>query len=218
MSIEDLIQAAKDGRVDVVRSLLAANPGLATARSANGESALTAALYRGHQACVDAIVETGAVLDLFSAAAIGKQDSLEAALGTDPRAVSAFAYDGWTALHLAAFFGHHAAVARLLDAGADIGAVSKNALRNTPLHAATAGNRVEAALLLIERGAKLGVADAGGHTPLHIAAEAGSLPIATALLARGADPFAVDGDDQTPLSRATARGHTEIVDLINLRA
>src|SRR6185369_364649 len=51
--------------------------------------------------------------------------------------INAVAYDGWTPLHLAAFFGHAENVCLLLDAGADVHAVSHNGLKNTPLHAAT---------------------------------------------------------------------------------
>ena len=134
----------------------------------------------------------------------------------DPAAVGAFAYDGWTALHLAAFFGQLDATARLLEAGASLAAVSRNSLTNTPLHAAVAGGHVEVALFLIARGADADAADAGRHTPLHIAAEAGYLPVVEALLARGADPHAVDVEDKTPLSRAAARNHTAVVDAINL--
>jgi ankyrin repeat protein len=41
--------------------------------------------------------------------------------------------------------------------------------------------------------------------------------VVKALLARGADAHAVDVEDRTPLARAVARGHIEIVDLINVR-
>jgi ankyrin repeat protein len=202
--------------VDVLARLLAEDPELASARAPSGETPLLSALYRGHHACVDTLVGAGARLDVFAAAALGTIDALDRALLVDPGVVNSYAYDGWTPLHLSAFFGHREAVDRVLAAGADLTAVSRNALRNTPLHAAVAGGHRDTALLLIERGAAVNTADAGGHTPLHIAAEAGYVPVVQALLARGADPHAVDGEDQTPLSRAAARGHTQIVDLINI--
>lgn len=216
MHQDELLQAAKEGRLDDIRRELAANPSLADARGASGETPLMAALYRGHHEVVSALVDAGAPLDIFAAAALGRVDVLGAALASNPAAVNGYAYDGWTPLHLAAFFGQTAAVERLLGAGAGIAAVSRNSLRNTPLHAAVAGGHVEPALLLIERGAPVNVADAGGHTPLHIAAEAAYIPIVKALLDRGADAHAVDAEDKTPLSRATARNHTEVIDLINL--
>ena len=93
----------------------------------------------------------------------------------------------------------------------------KPASGGTPLHAALAANQVETALLLIESGADVSIADSRGHTPFHIAAEKGLVPVVKALLARGADAHAVDAEDRTPLSRAVTRGHTEVVDLINVR-
>jgi uncharacterized protein len=217
MRIDEIIQAAKDGNDEEIRRLITEEPALLSARAASGETPLIAALYRGHDGCVKSIVEAGATLDVFAAAALGRLDALDTALAASPPVVNSFAYDGWTPLHLAAFFGHLDAAERLLAAGADLSAVSRNALRNTPLHAAIAGGRVDVSLRLIERGANLEASDAGGHRPLHIAAEGGAVAIVKALLDRGADAYAVDADDRTPLARATARHHTEIVDLINLR-
>ena len=216
MSADDIIEAAKSGNLERVGELLAGDQRLASARAVSGETPLMAALYRGHARVVDALVDRGAELDIFSAAALGKTDALEAAIAASPAAVNSFAYDGWTPLHLAAFFGRQAAAERLLAAGADINALSRNALVNTPLHAAVAGGHVDVSLLLIEKGSNVNVADAGGHTPFHIAAEAGYVPVAKALLARGADAHIVDAEDRTPLARAVAKGHVEIVDLINV--
>jgi ankyrin repeat protein len=216
--MSELIEAAKAGDRSRVNEILGDRAD-AGARAESGESALMAALYRGHREIAndiaDAQIAAGDSLDVFAAAALGRDEQLAGALA-DPAAVGGFAYDGWTALHLAAFFGHLGATARLLEAGASLAAVSRNSLTNTPLHAAVAGGHVEVALFLIARGADVDAADAGRHTPLHIAAEAGYLPVVEALLARGADPHAVDVEDKTPLSRAAARNHTAVVDAINL--
>jgi len=217
MHIDELILAAKEGSVDKLSHFLSDDPALLHARSESGETPLIAALYRGHHDFVTAIVKAGAPLDVFAASALGRIDAIDRALAGDSPAINSISYDGWTPLHLAAFFGHRDAVERLLAAGADLVAVSRNALRNTPLHAAVAGGHVDVSLALVERGAEPNALDAGGHTPLHIAAEAGYEPIVKALLARGADPHAVDAEDKTPLSRATARQHTNIVDLITVR-
>jgi uncharacterized protein len=216
MHTDQFLQAAKEGDMEALRRLAAGEPALIAGRAASGETALMSALYRRHDKVVEWLLVSGAPLDIFSAAALGRLDALEQSLAAGA-GVNAHAYDGWTPLHLAAFFGQRAAAARLLDAGADLSAVSRNALQNTPLHAAVAGGHVDLSLLLIEAGADVNVADAGGHTPFHIAAEAGSVPIVKALLARGADAHLVDEEDRTPLSRATARGHAEVVDLINVK-
>jgi ankyrin repeat protein len=167
--IATLFELAKSGDVEKVRELLALEPALASHRLPGGESPLMAALYRGHLGVVDALIEAGAHLDVFAAAATGRLAELRRAMS--PETVNTYAYDGWTPLHLAAFFGQLEAAKVLLDAGANVRAVSSNSLKNTPLHAATAGKHAAVALALIAHGADPTVVDAGGYTPLRIAQE-----------------------------------------------
>jgi ankyrin repeat protein len=178
--VETLIELVKTGELGKVRALLSENFLLASQRLANGESPLMAALYRGHHDIVDALIEAGAEIDVFAAAATGRVDDLRRALEHEA-AVNARAYDGWTPLHLASFFGHLEAARILLDAGADADAVSQNALGNTPLHAATAGKHSPVALLLIERGANGHAVDSGGYTPLQIASQNGLTEVVAVL-------------------------------------
>lgn len=152
-----------------------------------------AALYRGHLHVVATLVELGTELDLFACAATGHLDGLRRAL-QQPGAVNAFAYDGWTPLHLAAFFGQLDAARVLLDAGADVEAVSHNGMQNTPLHAATAGKHEPIALLLLQRGANPHVLDAGGFSARRIADENQLSQVVAWLDARpGARPASEDG-------------------------
>jgi ankyrin repeat protein len=210
-----LIDAAKRGDLGEIRKILAEDPRELTITAENGETALMAALYRGHTDVVALLMESGAPLDLFAAAATGRLETLDREIARASPPVNGYAYDGWTALHLAAFFGRHTAAERLLDAGADPRAVSRNSLKNTPLHAALAGSHTDVAILLIARGADVNSADAGRHTPLHIAAENGLIDAVRALLAAGADAHAVDAEDNTPLSRAAAKNRSDVVDLLN---
>ena len=218
--MSELIDAAKAGNTARVREILQASPSSAAVRTAGGESPLMTALYNGHRdlanEIADAQIAAGEPLDVFAAAALGRRDQLDPAIAK-PGAVTAYSYDGWTALHLAAFFGQLEAAARLLEAGARLAAVSRNPLANTPLHAAVAGSHADVSVFLIARGADVNAIDSGRHTPLHIAAENGQLAVVEALLARGADPHAVDAEDKTPLSRAAARNHAGVVDAMNLR-
>lgn len=164
-----LVALAKTGDAAKVRDLLAAQPDLGRLRLANGETPLMAAVYGGHRDVADALINGGAEVDVFAAAATGRLDELRRTL--TPETAGAYSYDGWTALHLAAFFGRLDAVQVLLDGSADVRAVSRNSLANTPLHAATAGKHAGVALALLSRGADPGAIDAGGYTPLRIAQE-----------------------------------------------
>ena len=45
-------------------------------------------------------------MSVFEACAAGEMERVERLLASDPAAVNTFSADGWTPLHLAAFFGH----------------------------------------------------------------------------------------------------------------
>jgi ankyrin repeat protein len=213
---DEFLTICKAGDAGAAQKALAADPSLARYVDPSGETPLMAALYRGHASVVQALVGSGAPLDLFAAAALGRRDVVEQALASAPQDLGKVSYDGWTPLHLAAFFGRDDVVTQLLERGAGVSALSTNRMANTPLHAALAGGRDEAAMRLLAAGADVRAVDAGGHTPLHIAAESGNVALVKALLARGADPHAVDSEDKTPLSRAAAKNHAAVVDAINL--
>lgn len=181
--VEALIEAVKVGDLARVKAIVDVTPALASARLSSGESPVMAALYRGHHQVVALLVDAGADIDVFAAAATGRIDDLRRSLG-EPGAARAYAYDGWTPLHLAAFFGHVEAARALLDAGADVHAISRNALTNTPLHAATAGKHTEVALLLLEHGARSDVTDAGSYTPLQIATQNNLSAVVEAIAAK----------------------------------
>lgn len=185
--LDALIDAVKAGDLDAVNQFLLEDPALAGARLVSGESPVMAALYRGHLAVADALVDAGAEIDVFAAAATGRMTDLRRAVA-DGSTLNAHAYDGWTPLHLAAFFGRLDAARLLLDAGAEIQAVSRNSLGNTPLHAATAGKHAAVALLLIARGASGQAVDAGGYTPCQIATQNGLTDVVAVLAPRSSDP------------------------------
>ncbi|MGH8432373.1 MAG: ankyrin repeat domain-containing protein, partial [Solimonas sp.] len=115
---DQLIEAAKAGDDVMVARMLEENPALRSFRAATGETPLMAALYRGHRRVVDRIVESGGDLDVFASAALGRLEGVQAAIDSTPGVMGSHAYDGWTPLHLAAFFGQRRVVEWLLDSGA----------------------------------------------------------------------------------------------------
>ncbi len=91
---ERLLSAARDGQLEVVRTLLEEGADVNAARG-DGLTALHLAAEGGHRAVAEALVAAGAAVD--AGTRIG----------------------GYTSLHVAARAGHGAVVLSLLEAGAD---------------------------------------------------------------------------------------------------
>jgi len=149
-------------------------------------SAVLNAQYRRRDDLVGAVLEAGPDLDVFDAAALGRVDRLRQLLDEQPDRVRSWSGDGFTPLHLAAFFGRAPTVALLLERGADVGAVARNAMQVQPLHSATAGRDLESVRLLLDAGADPDARQHGGWTPLMAARQHGDAEIERLLLARGA--------------------------------
>ena len=139
------IDAIKAGEFERVKAMVSADPTLIDARSRTGESAILTAVYHRQKEIVNLLVARGATLSIFEACAAGEIERVERLLHEARAArwragVNDYSADGWTPLHLAAFFGHPKIAELLLAHGADVIARSRDANGNTPLHAALAGN------------------------------------------------------------------------------
>lgn len=204
----ELLEVIRRGDPARLAALLDRTPVLVHARGRGGETLVRAALYERRPALVGLLRARGAVLDVFDAAAAGDVTRLAALTARDPALVGAHAGDGWTPLHLASHFGETPAVDLLLACGADPRTRSRNALANTPLHAALAGSGdTELAERLLGAGAEANATDGGGLTPLHLAAGRGELSLVARLLLRGAETSARARNGQTPADVARSRGH-----------
>ncbi len=181
-------------------------------------SPILEALYQGRMDEAQALLAEQPELDVFEAAATGSNDRLAALLRDDPARATAWSPDGFTPLHLAAFFGHRDAVALLAERGADVGVVSRHEfVRVTPLHSAVAGEGAadpETVEELLQRGAPVNATAEGGHTPLHSAAQNGDAAMVRLLLAHGGDPAAARDDGRTAIDLAREGGHDEVAGLL----
>jgi len=167
-------------------------------RDKQGLSPALHALYRGEIAEAESLLPDEP--NIFEAAAFGRQKRLGELLASDPGLAHAFSGDGFTALHLAAFFGHAGSVRLLLDGGADPNAVGRSAQIGPvqPLHSAAATGRLECARLLLAHGADVNARQSGGFTALHAAAASSDTELARLLLAAGADATAKTDDGGEP--------------------
>jgi ankyrin repeat protein len=182
---QDLWLAICEGDHVTVEAIVEERPDLARGSNDDGIPWPLAAVYRGHPGVADLLLRHGAELDAFTAAALGRTDQLSILLDRGEAGPGERSPDGWTPLHLAAFFGHRDTAAMLLDRGADPAARSTNDLENTPLHAALAGGRDAVAELLVERGADVN-AVASGLSPIDIASASENADMVRYLAERGA--------------------------------
>lgn len=208
-----LSEAIRAGDLAQARALLEQDAALAQASDADGVALLMKATYFGRAQIVDLLIERGAEVDIFAAAALGKVGRLRALIQADPQLVRAYSPDGWTALHLAAHFGQREAVEALLAAGASVQARSHNSMRNTPLHAAMPGGKPEVVEALLTNGAEVNAQQEGGFTALHEAALQGSAALVRLLLARGADPALPSEGGKTARDLAREQGHADLLPL-----
>lgn len=213
-SERELFDAISRGDVERVQTMLDADPSLASARDEEGVSALMRARYRLDRDLLDAVRAHLDELDVFEAAALGDLAGLTAELDVDPSAVAARSADGFTPLHLAAFFRQTDAVALLLARGADVDARGTGWMTGTALHAATGGHDREAARLLLESGADPNLRQAEGYTPLHAASHNGDAELVDLLLEHGADPRLTTDAGEDAVAIAEASGDAATIEVL----
>lgn len=124
-----------------------------------GQTALDAALYRGSDTMVHALLDLGAPLG---------PTALEQGIRRHGQDLTV--------------------IRRLIGMGADVNARDKLDLGMSMLHVAAANDQGPAVRALIEAGAPVDAQDFLGRTPLYMAAERGNADCVDVLLAAGADP------------------------------
>jgi uncharacterized protein len=211
---EDLFEAIEAGDVGGVDAILDRDPAAATSRDASGVSALMRALYRFDTALIDAVKTRVDALDVFEAAAFGDVDRLTVLLEEDPPQVTSYSGDGFTALHLAAFFGRFEAAELLVERGAEVDAFGRGWMTGTAMHSAVSRLHADVVRILLEAGANPNVRQSAGWTPLHAAAANGDLTSVDLLLDAGADLTATNDEGRSVSDLATESGDEATADRI----
>lgn len=180
----------------------------------NPMNALYEAVRSGDLAGARTIVDADPTLAIFAAAMQGDAARLDELLAGNRSLISAVSPDGWTPLHLAAFFGRLDATRALLNKGASPSARSTNPMNNLPLHAAVAGRHTNVARLLLDHGAPVDARQHGGWTALHAAALHGDCELAEILIGAGAQAGARADNNQCALDLALTKGQQAMVELL----
>jgi uncharacterized protein len=207
-------EQVKKGDLPGVQAALAIDPSLLDATNASGQSALLLAKYYRQEQVAEYLLSLRPKLDVFNGVAAGRLSDVVQQIDTNPSLLESHSTDGWTPLHLAAFFGHAELVDALLSRGVKIDSRSTNAMENTPLHAAAAGGHTAIVERLLKGGADPRATQHGGWTALHSAAQNGNRAMVEVLVAHGADINARAANEQAPLDLALMQGRQEVADLL----
>lgn len=211
--------AAHQGHQAVVERLLAHDPQLLDLPGAGERTALVAAAASGHAKLVRALLERGADPRkwatggpaLLWAAHGGHQATVEQLIEHDPQLLDLPGHGEWTALYMAAYFGHVELVRALLGRGADPRKRTANGSHALE-GAAEAGRQAVVEQLLAHDPLLLDLPGSNECTALIRAAVQGHIELLRALLVRGADPRRRDASGAHALEGAAAKGHLAVVE------
>ena len=213
----EFFEAIRKGDQPAVDAAIAADARLLAARNDAGLSPVMAAAYAGHPRLAEHLATRAASsqqgIDFFEAAAVGDTSVVRRKLAEQTE-IEDPSNDGYTALHLAAYFGRLEVARLLLEHGADPNAPAHNDSRVTPLHSAVSARHRDLAGLLLALGASANAVQKGGWTALHSAAHNGDEATVDLLLLRGADPTRPSDDGRTPIDMAAAGGHAALADML----
>jgi len=207
-TIADVMKAIQADDIQTLKTIVGTQPELASAKDSNGNSPLLMSSYFGRSSMVSLLLSMGVKPDMFEACAAGLVDEVRRLLRENPGRVNERSHDGWTPLHLAAFFGHLELATIFLDSGAAMLTVSNNNEANLPINAAAAGSRTAVVRLLVGRGCPPDARSSDqGYTALHLAANNGNSELIEFLLLSGADRTLKTGSGETPFDLAVKKGH-----------
>ena len=134
---------------ELLRSALPREKAVTDVRTRDGVSLLLFCCYRGLERNREALLEIAPDLPLHEAVALGRTERVHEILRQDPWAANTLSADGWTPLHLAAFFHQNPSLYLLIEHGADAGLFARAVEQNLPIHAACGSGNAEAALALV---------------------------------------------------------------------
>lgn len=189
-----MIEAIKAGDESKARELVEADPQARRERDEQGTSAPLVALYYGRTELARELLPPDGELDVYEAASFGRTERLRELLAADGSLANTYAGDGFHPLGLACFFGHVDAARLLLEQGAEVNALARNAhVQTAGIHAAAASEnkdsqvRYELCELLLEHGADPNLPQGGGARAIDAARQNGDVRLEELLRKHGAE-------------------------------
>ncbi|MCL4264463.1 MAG: ankyrin repeat domain-containing protein [Anaerolineae bacterium] len=207
--------AVKSSDLPTVQNILQQAPRLVNALDQSRLSLVLTAVYHNQPAIARALGDAGAELSIFSAAATGSLEKVQAHVAEWDGWLQEFNTDGYTALQLACFFGHEATALWLIEQNADVNAIARNHMKITPVHAAAANGNLTVLRALLTKAADVNAQQQGGFTALHEAARTNNVALAQLCLEFGADFHVTTDDGQTPLALAQTNNSLDVIPLLN---
>lgn len=208
----EMLEAITHNNLEKVTELLRKDSSLVNASNSKGETAVLIATYLRANDIKELLINHGAELNIFEAAAVGNTKRVRELLERSPELISAYGPDGFQPLSMAVHFGNTETVKLLLDLGANVNGRSKDgSLNNMAIHAAIMGNYEHIIMMLIQYGADVHAICEGslrsGYTVLHVAAYFGHDSLVKLFLNQGVDPTARNDDGYTAYQVAVNKGH-----------
>ena len=213
MTRDDVFKAIDVADADLLEDILTNDPTLASCRSNDGLSAVLFSLYIDKPELTEVLLAHEPGLDIYDLCGLGQIDRISHLLAVEPKSIHEYSGDGFTALHVASYFGWHNVVELLLENGADVDKVAMNGSDLTPLQSAVSRQHADVVRVLLEYNPDVNVKMLGGFTPLMMAAALGLLDIVQMLLDNGADKTMVSEDGRNAEAFAVSSGHQELAKL-----
>lgn len=180
--------SVKEGLLNAVMALIARDPTLATVADKQGKTPLMYAAEGGYINIVKALL-------------------------SDTTLVNTNSHDGWTALMYATQKGALEIISLLLAHGAELESID-NDFKQTPYLIACKMAHVEAAKLLVDRGARYDAVDYYQRTALHLAVETHNLEMVRFVLSTKVSLTAEDKFNLTAMQWAVVNSTPEILKLL----
>ncbi len=184
---DDVFKAIDIADAKALSELLEKDPLLASCRSNDGMSAVLFSLYIDKPELTDILLAFEPELDIFDLAALGGLAQISMLIAANNKLVHEFSGDGFTALHIASYFGHAEVARLLLNSGANINKVAMNGSDLTALHSAVSSCHTDVVKVLLSFNPDVNVRMLGGFTPLMSATAMGVKELMEVLIEHGSD-------------------------------